>query len=251
MTILPALLRVFAVALATSAARGFGRPSTLRCLRVSWRSGVTWRGTSGGGGDGAGDGADESELVDARDELDTESSGVSGSSSTCMSIGSAGAAVTGASGFARDDGVRDALLARFAAFCELSDWRDDADDSSNVRFGERYARASGLEMGASAAAGSTRGCVDGDGERDMGRGTWDGVRGAADSASRTADTFDLGLDAPCDSVGFALARKGGFFLAGEGGNGGGGRLTAGDSTTLGRPVWGPRKLRMDEKCSQS
>lgn len=49
--------------------------------------------------------------------------------------------------------------------------------------------------------------------------------------------LDLGLD-----------REAGLDLAGEG------RISAesaGISTTSGRPEWGPRKLRIEEKCSQS
>jgi hypothetical protein len=84
----------------------------------------------------------------------------------------------------------------------------------------------------------------------MGRGIYVGVCGAASAIvalvlanfpflERLRVTFDSGFD---------LARdEGGFFFAGDG-------TTASDSVgsspTFGRPVCGPLKFRIDEKCSQ-
>lgn len=120
MTILPALR--FAAA---DAARGFGRPSRLRWRAVSGFSSRSLR--DGGGGVASGEEMDESELMeDGEPGAESVSGGVSMSPSSRLSGErmSAGKASC----------EREALLCRFAIDCELS---EDADDSSNVRFGER------------------------------------------------------------------------------------------------------------------
>lgn len=109
---------------------------------------------------------------------------------------------------------------RFAA---LSDACDDPDDSSNERLGDRR---------------DDVGSGSGEMDRDGGRGIWEGVGGAGVGRRALDEVFD------------ALALDGGFDF----GLGGGGRSsmsTASISRTCGIPWWGPRRFRMEEKCSQS
>ena len=132
MTILPAL-RVRAVVLATAAALGLGRPSFLRWRLVSG----FYAGGSGGGGVGSGDDMGDSELTESADDPEADRSGVSMSSvSICRSLLDRADAVVDSS--LSVEAGREELFARFAALCELSDAAcDDADDSSNVRLGDR------------------------------------------------------------------------------------------------------------------
>jgi hypothetical protein len=84
----------------------------------------------------------------------------------------------------------------------------------------------------------------GEGDRDKGSGIYAGVGG-------TFSRFELMIGLFLSTIlgaGLGLARDTGFFLAGEGG---GGAASAGSSQTSGRPVCGPLKFRMEEKCSQS
>ena len=108
--------------------RGFGSPSCLRSRFVSVRS--------GGGGVGSGEDSDDIDDSELRDNgepgTDSVRGGVSSDSSSPSMPRGDRVSVRNAS----CDG-RDALLCRFAIDWELS---DDADDSSNVRFGERYMR---------------------------------------------------------------------------------------------------------------
>ena len=95
----------------------------------------------------------------------------------------------------------------------------------------------------------------GDGERDMGKGTCEGVRGSGAASwicvARLRTRFDSGLRF---TLGLPTSRTDapGLFLIGDMGDGGESLSSgAGDSTTFGSPACGPRRLRMDEKCSQS
>lgn len=154
--------------------------------------------------------------------------------------------------------MRETCLGRLGALWELSECaRDDADDSSNVRFGERYARGTplaedkctGLRGDGPAPALDEGG--EGEGDREA---VCEGVlsRGCSDEASTATRDFD-------DEGGFAedddfatdldFALDGGFFVAGC--DGIDGTSGAGVSTILGRPVCGPLKHLIDEKCSQS
>jgi len=151
-------------------------------------------------------------------------------------------------------------------FAMESDTEEEPDDSSNVRLGDRWTRRIGgngestyAGCDVTGVGGNTSTSIwggdgaeeRGDGERDIGRGICVGVGTMVSSIF----TFMLAnwpflerLRVTLDS-GFPLARdEGGFFLTGDG-------TTASESTgssqTFGRPVCGPLKLRIDEKCSQS
>lgn len=214
---------------------------------------------SGGGVPGRGDDATEEERVELED-LGVESSGVDSSSSS-------GSSTSIASGSGRNcvagGGSLWALRVLFAA---ESDTEEEPDDSSNVRLGDRWTRRTGGSEESTFAGcevtgvggntstsiwGSDSAEDRGDGERDIGRGICVGVGTIVSSIF----TFVLvnwpfleRLKATLDSN-FALARdESGFFFTGD--------CTiasesAGSSQTFGRPVCGPRKLRIDEKCSQS
>jgi hypothetical protein len=86
----------------------------------------------------------------------------------------------------------------------------------------------------------------GEGERDMGSGTWAGVGGVF---SRFDLILAIGLFlGKILGSDLALLRVTSFFLAGEAT---GGTESAGSSQTSGRPACGPLKFRIEEKCSQS
>ena len=212
---------------------------------------------SGGGVPGRGDDATEEERVEVED-LGVESSGVDSSSSgssTSIAFGSSCDCIGGGG----------SLWALRVLFAMESD-TEEPDDSSNVRLGDRWARRTG------GSAKSTFGSCEvtgvggntstsmwasdevedrGDGERDIGRGICVGVGTVVSSIftfmlvnwpflERLRVTLDSGFDFARD--------EGGFFFTGD--------CTIasewrGSSQTFGRPVCGPLKLRIDEKCSQS
>lgn len=209
-----------------------------------------------GGGEGSGEeGRDDRELSDADDDPELDRSGVSISASSTSMSGPCGALPATERSLSRavlDDG-RDELFCRFDALWELSEWScEDADDSSNVRFGDRYERASLASNGRVGAGDGTGDAREGNGEteRDTGRGICDGVCGSDASAWASAATLPFALDSGfvLDSS-FVFTFDTGFFTGtGEGGVDAAG---AGVSMTLGRPECGPRRFRIDEKCSQS
>lgn len=91
----------------------------------------------------------------------------------------------------------------------------------------------------------------GEGDREEGSGTWEGVDGNGARFSSTAipvlaflkARFEAGLyslDLPLDA---------GFFNSGDGGAQS--SSGAGVSFMFGSPLWGPLRLRIEEKCSQS
>jgi hypothetical protein len=202
----------------------------------------------GGGGVASGDEIVDSELMDDGEPgADSVSGGVSMSASSRSRLSGERASITEVSW-----GDRDELLCRFAIDCELS---EEAEDSSNVRFGERYIREG---LGGLAGTGYDRKERDddasgrGDTERERGRGTWDGVREAA------ADKAEgLRVRLVCAFVGLlATTLDAGFFRAGDTGTGAGSSSSSsssanGVSCTFGSPACGPFKFRIDEKCSQS
>lgn len=137
MTIFPALAFVSQSFFAIRPARVLRSPSRFRCRRVGERSSC---GGGGGGGDNISSSIsssseeeiDDSELIeDGEPGADSVSGGVSISASS-NSVASANF----------ESGGRVALLTRFAADCELS---EEADDSSKVRFGDRYVRDGEVE----------------------------------------------------------------------------------------------------------
>ena len=85
----------------------------------------------------------------------------------------------------------------------------------------------------------------GDEERDKGSGICAGVDGASSGFDLIVTGLFLTIILGAD---LALVRDIGFFLAGEAA---GGAASAGSSQTSGRPVCGPLKFRIEEKCSQS
>lgn len=109
--------------------------------------------------------------------------------------------------------------------------------------------ASSGRIGAGDGTGDARE-GNGETERDTGRGICDGVCGSDASAWASEATLPFALNSGfVFDVGFVFAFDIGFFAStGEGDPDASG---AGVSTTFGRPVCGPRKLRIDEKCSQS
>ena len=154
---------------------------------------------------------------------------------------------------------------RFAALVLAADTSDDPDDSSNERLGERCSRSRVYRPGGSDGAGG------GEADRELGRGMSAGVGGAT-TGMTVAEEPDCRSDREVrrgrDSGFGAETGTGGSLeaevdaarwralLAGlEEGLGTEGRscgdASAGSSETSGRPECGPRRLRMEEKCSQS
>ena len=246
-TIFPAL-RVRGAVLPTRAARGLGSPSAFRWRRVRRFS----TGGSGGGGVAAGDGTDDSELTESAEEPDADKSGVSRSSASIVTtLLRAGAADSTSTALVEDDAR---LLTRFAAPWELSETCDDAEDSSNVRLGERHAWGSSPDTEGNVDA-CEEGAVEGggEGEAEPGSGIWAGVRRpeSPPSAGGTEDLMEACFfDGLADLV-FAFDDAGfdtGFFETGDGGQDPSG---AGASMTSGNPVCGPLRFLIEEKCSQS
>lgn len=86
----------------------------------------------------------------------------------------------------------------------------------------------------------------GDGEREPGRGIWEGVGGSMGSSVDTVGLFlDVRFDATLESV-FVFARVVAFTFIGDEAYD-----SAGVSTTQGKPECGPLRFLIDEKCSQS
>lgn len=213
---------------------------------------------SGGGVPGRGDDATEEEGVELED-LGVESSGVDSSSSgssTSIAFGSGCNCVAGGGSWW--------TLRVF--FAMESDREEEPDDSSNVRLGDRWTRRTGgsekstfagCEVTGVGGNTSTSICDSdsaedrGDGERDIGRGTCVGVGTVISSIFIfvLANWPFLERLKPTLDSDFALMRdEGAFFFTGDC------KIASvpGDSSqTFGRPVCGPRKLRIDEKCSQS
>lgn len=161
----------------------------------------------------------------------------------------------------------DPLRVRLAILNSDEEPSPSPDDSSKDRFGERWERRSiwvGLWLWLWLSVGGTesepvdgvvaedvgnggrgRRSCDGDGERDVdleaGREVVDGVV--------TIDIVQgvVALDATADASLRLTFRIDFFFGVGVGGSTWGGI----SSSTDGRPECGPRRLRMDEKCSQS
>ena len=179
--------------------RCLGSPSALRCLRVS--------GFSGGGG--LGEGEDSGDSEDSEENPEGESPGVSASGSTMLTSTSTSLSSPGSwdSGGAMScdkregDGFR--LRALLGAVSEVSEW-EDADDSSNVRFGDLYGRGSRSELmlgiigyGGGVGRDDEGGSDEpvGDGEREMGRGISVGAGGGGGVGEVAAifTGFDAGL----------------------------------------------------------
>ncbi|KAF7789125.1 hypothetical protein EIP86_000060 [Pleurotus ostreatoroseus] len=187
MIIFPALV---ARTVPTLAVRGLGNP---RFFRSRFDSGVACDGgVSSRGGVGSGDKEDSSdnELIDDGEPgIDIVRGGVSASNSSASTrlVDNFDSMPTGA-----------VPLTRFATDCELS---EDADDSSNVRFGDRYdrggsdeevgkgyGRGMGIRMGETDIESSTSG--KGDGEREAGKGICDGVVDTGGSRSSVTGGLD-------------------------------------------------------------
>ena len=163
--------------------RGLGNPSALRCLRVN--------GFSGGGG--LGEGEDNGDREDSEENPEGESPGVSASgsamltsTSTSTSLSSSGSCGSGGA-VSCDKREGDGFIPRalLDAVSEVSEW-EDADDSSNVRFGDLYGRGSRRELtfgiigygggvGRDDEGGSDESA--GEGEREIGRGISVGAGG--------------------------------------------------------------------------
>ena len=250
MTILPALR--FGVVASGEPKRDFGKPSFLRSRFVGCCCCCCRSSREGGGGVASGDEIDERELIeDGEPGAESVSGGVSISASSTRSAPSDGRI---SAAVASSAGDRDELLWRFAIDCELS---DEADDSSNVRFGDLYIRDGLDDVSVITYARGSTTCEDdasvrGDTDREEGSGTCDGVKRAVaceivlDGLSEERLTFAF-------VALFATTLDGGFLRTGdEDSTGdGGSSSSAGASCTLGSPACGPFRLRIDEKCSQS
>jgi hypothetical protein len=155
---------------------------------------------------------------------------------------------------------------RFATLILIADTSDDPDDSSNERFGERwYSRSRAYKPGGS------DGSDGGEADRELGRGMSAGIGGApaitaVDEEADGRCTRELrrgresGFGAETGTEGSLvaeaeLARARALLFGLEEGLEGGGRscgnMSAGSSHTFGKPECGPRRFRIDEKCSQS
>ena len=184
--------------------RDLGSPSALRCLRVN--------GFSGGGG--LGEGEDSGDSDDSEENPEGESPGVSASgsailtsTSTSTSLSSPGSCdSSGAMSCDKREGGAFRLRALLDADSEVSEW-EEADDSSNVRFGDLNGRGSRSEpilgiMGYGGGVGRDEGGSEepaGEGERDMGRGISVGAGGGG--VGETAAIF-TGFDADLRSLRF-------------------------------------------------
>ena len=234
--------------------RCLGNPAALRSLFVNRRGAGAG---PGGGGDGEGDG----EEMGLREPV-SDKAGVSASSTSASPSMSASASCTTVASPPRTVPRR----VRFGAFVLAADTSDDPDDSSNERLGERCSRSRVNKPGGSDGAGG------GEADRELGRGMSAGVGGRETTGMTVAEEPD------CRSVReVRRGRESGFgvetgiagslevevetareraLLAGleEGLETEGrscGKASAGISKTSGRPECGPRRLRIEEKCSQS
>lgn len=258
-TIFPALLRCR------------DSPAALRSLFVRRR------GVEPGGGEGDGEGEDTGlkEAVSDRDGVSASSASATASASTSpspspLSSSTSISASISTSASRRDMGPRAVpRRVRFGALILVADTSDDPDDSSNERFGERrYSRSCAYKPG------GNDGNAGGDADRELGRGISAGVGSGASATAGT--TVDEDADCRC-ALELRRGRESGF--GAETGTGasllaeaepararalpGGledclgtdgrscGTESAESSRTFGGPEWGPRRLRIDEKCSQS
>lgn len=233
--------------------RGFGNPSALRCFFD--------KGFSGGG---LGKGEDKGDNEDSEVNPEGESPGVSASGSTMLtstsaSLSSSGDCSGGAMSCDKREGDGFRLRALLDTVSEVSE-REDADDSSNVRFGDLNGLGSRSEFmfGTVGYGGGVvrddEGASEeslGEGERESGSGTCVGADGVGEVAVIfTGFETDLRSLRLVGVVTLEGCLVGGFCFPLWGG-GEGGPESPERSTTFGIPVWGPLRLRIDEKCSQS
>lgn len=100
-----------------------------------------------------------------------------------------------------------------------------------------------LPLDAAKESGGERELLEGDGERDGGRGTWVGCIGSIGvEGVRTMEVFALTRDLVPLPLPLASGEGGSSCIRPE---------HSGRSTTVGGPVWGPARFRTEEKCSQS
>lgn len=231
-----------------------GNPTLLRSLLVNRRG----AGAGTGEGDGDGDG-DEMGLREAvSDNAGVSASSASPSPSTSASMSAFASGTTAASPRTVPRRVR------FAALVLAAETSEDPDDSSNERLGERCSRSRVYKPG------GRDGARGGEDDRELGRGMSAGVGGAAAGMTvaeedwRSTREVRRGRDngfGPETGTGGSLvveaveAARERALLAGLEEDLGEGRssgnASAGSSDTSGMPECGPRRLRMEEKCSQS
>lgn len=149
---------------------------------------------------------------------------------------------------ARAERVRLATASEVVIGCE----DEEPDDSSKERLGEREMRmdtravsewdeAVAVDGGEDEVEAIVGKMICGDGEREYGNGIWEGVNGGSASGGLR---WDLCLDGFAGEVTFALDLACGFFFSED--------IAIGDegsSSMQGNPTYGPRKFRIDEKCS--
>ena len=235
--------------------RGRGNPAALRSLLVNRRG----AGTGTGGGDGDGDG----EEMGLREAV-SDNAGVSASSASPSPSTSASASMSASVSCTTVASPRTVpRRVRFAALVLAAETSEDP-DSSKERLGERCSRSRVYKPGGSDGTGG------GEADRELGRGMSAGVGGAATGMAVAEDPDcrgtrevrrgrDSGFGAETGTGSSLLAEveaaRERALLAGlEEGLGEGrscGNASAGSSDTSGRPECGPRRLRMEEKCSQS
>ena len=166
--------------------RDLGSPSTLRRSRVN--------GFSGGGE--LDEGEDNGDSEDSEENPDGESPGVSASGSailtvTSTSLSSSGSCNSGALSCDKCKRYGFRLHAPFGAVSEVSEW-EDADDSSNVRFGDLCGRGSRSELMLGIIRyGDGVGRDDGGSEEPAGGRAGDGEREEGVSAIFTGFSADL------------------------------------------------------------
>lgn len=236
-----------------------GSPAALRSLFVK-RGGA---GAGAGGGDGDGDG-DE---IGLREPV-SDRAGVSASSASASPLSpstSTSASISASTSCGATTNPRTVpRRVRFAALVLVADTSDDPDDSSNERFGERCSRS------CANSPGGSDGGAGGDADLELGRGISAGDGGATAGTAVVEDTDwrndrevrrgrERGFGAETGtgrSLGVeTVPARVRALLVGLEGLGGGGMScdvpSEGSSHTLGKPECGPRRLRIEEKCSQS
>lgn len=219
-------------------------------------------GFSGGGGLGEGEERGDSEDSDENPEGESPGVSASGSTiSTSASLSPSCCRLGGATSCDKRDGDGFRLRALLDAVSEVSEW-EDADDSSNVRFGDLYGLGSRSELmlgivgyGGGVVRDDDRASEEsaGEAERERGRGISVGegagrpgevraVVGGFDTDLRSLRVVGVVTLEDCLEVDFCFD----FCGMGEGGP-----ESPDRSITLGIPVCGPLRFRIDEKCSQS
>ena len=198
-------------------------------------------------------------------EAVSDNAGVSASSTSASPSPSASASMSASASCTTAESPRTVpRRVRFAALVLAADTSDDPDDSSSERLGERCSRSRVYKPGGRDGAGG------GEADRELGRGMSAGVSGATTGTTVAEDPDcrstrevrrgrDSGFGAETGTggslVGEVEAARDRALLAGLEGDLGEGRscgdASAGSSDTSGRPECGPRRLRMEEKCSQS